>query len=621
MIRRYTLEELEQALGLTGGGTDGSANNNANDNPNTGGPSGSETGSDNSGAAWWHLLSPADKDAALGEILALPEVIALADTGDDDQQPNWRVVVAACARSGAPNAHEQCRDWAKQSSRYFKNANNNDSSFDTRFNSYARSSGGPGGITMGSLILIAHRAGWDSTGWRAAANHNAPPHNPPTGIPVVSLPITSIPTSAMTAAVALAEMNRRLFVAHLWGNEPVIGYEGPEGVRGVSRENLQLMLANRFVTIPGPPKKVSPLADWWLKNAQRREFDRVIYDPENTLAQPGERTFNLWTGFAITPQPGRWTKMGRHLLNIVCKGDQARFCYLIYWLAHAVQHPGTAPGSVIVLLSEAEGAGKSILGEWMVRILGNRHGIMLSDPEHLVGTFNDHLEGRSFICLNEPAFPGEHTGARKFKSMITETTWLLNGKYRKPYLVSNIAHIMLTTNADWAVPAGNKARRFAVFDVDEGRVGDHVYFKDLWDELDNGGLAALLHFLLHLDVSQCNLRAVPYTQALINQQLLSASSQTQWALDSVEHGAIIGVFGTRDRTQHPFNDTYQSSLLHEWYSAYTKARGMRPIGGTAFGRWLSDCGFRRTTPGGLAHWHIPDALTFFAAVKKQAGIL
>ena len=91
-----------------------------------------------------------------------------------------------------------------------------------------------------------------------------------------------------------------------------------------------------------------------------------------------------------------------------------------------------------------------------------RHGILLNTPEQLTRKFNDHLEIICFVGLNEPAFPGDHQQAGKLKSMITDSTWFIKGKYRGGRLVPNIAHIAMTTNREWAVPAGNKARRFLV---------------------------------------------------------------------------------------------------------------------------------------------------------------
>lgn len=80
---------------------------------------------------WFDRLSAEDKDACLATMLHIPAVIALADTPDDAPSPNWRTVLAACARSGAPNAKTLCRDWAATSGLY------DPGDFERRWVSYA----------------------------------------------------------------------------------------------------------------------------------------------------------------------------------------------------------------------------------------------------------------------------------------------------------------------------------------------------------------------------------------------------------------------------------------------------------------------------------------------------
>jgi hypothetical protein len=84
------------------------------------------------GDHWFDRLSPDDKNACLAAMLQVPTVIALADTPDASPSPNWRTVVAACVRSGAPDAYNLCRAWAQTSPRF--DADN----FDLRWNSYSR---------------------------------------------------------------------------------------------------------------------------------------------------------------------------------------------------------------------------------------------------------------------------------------------------------------------------------------------------------------------------------------------------------------------------------------------------------------------------------------------------
>lgn len=84
------------------------------------------------GDHWFDRLAPDDKNACLAAMLQLPAVLTLADTPDDAPSPNWRTVVAACVRSGAPDAYNLCRDWAQTSPRF------DPDDFDRRWSSYAR---------------------------------------------------------------------------------------------------------------------------------------------------------------------------------------------------------------------------------------------------------------------------------------------------------------------------------------------------------------------------------------------------------------------------------------------------------------------------------------------------
>lgn len=81
---------------------------------------------------WFDRLALDDKNACLAAMLQVPAVVALADLSDDAPSPNWRTVVAACARSGAPDAYGLCRTWAQTSSRF------DPDDFDSRWRSYAR---------------------------------------------------------------------------------------------------------------------------------------------------------------------------------------------------------------------------------------------------------------------------------------------------------------------------------------------------------------------------------------------------------------------------------------------------------------------------------------------------
>src|SRR5262249_35173960 len=154
-------------------------------------------------------------------------------------------------------------------------------------------------------------------------------------------------------------VNEQFFFAHDWGGEPFVGHVRRNGVRAITEQQFCSMLRNRYVETRQPGDggsgivKRTELGKFWLAHPQRREYDRVVYDPEGTRSNPEERVFNLWTGFVRAPQPSHWHLMARHIFEVVCKRDREVWRYFIRWLAHAAQHPGTAPGTVPVLRSEA----------------------------------------------------------------------------------------------------------------------------------------------------------------------------------------------------------------------------------------------------------------------------
>ena len=83
-------------------------------------------------------------------------------------------------------------------------------------------------------------------------------------------------------------------------------------------------------------------------------------------------------------------------------------------------------------------------------------------------------------------------------------------------------------------------RRFCVVDVSEVHMQDTAYFQALVAQMDNGGRAALLHHLLHLDIAGVNLRDFPKTSALYEMKLHSMTAIQRFWFDKLWVGALQG---------------------------------------------------------------------------------
>lgn len=278
----------------------------------------------------------------------------------------------------------------------------------------------------------------------------------------------------------------------------------------------------------------APLAGFnvWLKSESRREYEAVIFDPENT----DPRFFNMWRGLAVQPQPGSWPLFAQHLLDIVCGGNAEHLKWLIGWIAQMIQQPGRKPGTAVVLRGE-KGTGKTTVAKWISAIFGS-HAVTVDKREHLTRRFNSHLEGCVFLNAEEAFWAGDHDAEATLKNLITGDTMLLERKGVDAVTVANNLHLLVTSNARWTVPASPDERRFFVLDVTNDKKQDQEWFGKIANEFENGGLQAFLHDMLHFDYSEIDLRNPPRAPGLIEQIAIGLPPHVKWWHSALEQAAF-----------------------------------------------------------------------------------
>ena len=101
----------------------------------------------------------------------------------------------------------------------------------------------------------------------------------------------------------------------------------------------------------------------------------------------------------------------------------------------------------------------------------------------------------------------------------------------------------MASNEDWVVPASLDERRFAVFNVSNGRQGDRAYFGALHRELyEAGGAEAFVHDMLAMPLGDWHPRFdVPQTEGLRQQQIESAAPEVFWLWSLLEDGELPGL--------------------------------------------------------------------------------
>ena len=116
------------------------------------------------------------------------------------------------------------------------------------------------------------------------------------------------------------------------------------------------------------------------------------------------------------------------------------------------------------------------------------------------------------------------------KSIITEDADH-RGQVQNAVETPNYLHLMMASNEKWVVPAALEARRFLVLLAAATKGRNLAWFKAIREEMENGGYEAMLHDLLHRDLTAFNVRGVPDTDGLQQQKKLSLGTDRAWWLE------------------------------------------------------------------------------------------
>lgn len=317
-----------------------------------------------------------------------------------------------------------------------------------------------------------------------------------------------------------------------------------------------------------------PAGKWWLEQQERRQFRSLVFDPLKET--PGY--YNLWKGFACEAKSGDCSLFLEHVSQNICGGNPEYLQYLLGWMARAVQQPDTQ-GEVAVVMRGERGTGKGVFAKHFGRLFG-RHYLPLSNPKHLVGSFNAHLRDCVILFADEAFYAGDKQHESILKTLITEDTFTIEGKGVDAELASNFTHLLMASNNDWVVPSGPHERRFFFLDVVNDQRQNYAYFKKINEQMENGGSEALLHYLMNYDLRNYEVRKVPRTKGLDEQSQFSLAPHEQWWLNILLEGRVDA------KRDHWEPLVLKEDLLDSWVN-YTRRFNinfrMSPV---ALGRWL-----------------------------------
>lgn len=240
---------------------------------------------------------------------------------------------------------------------------------------------------------------------------------------------------------------------------------------------------------------------------------------------------NLFGGWPTVPKEGKCEDL-LDLLRYLCSNEidvDGVYYWILKWLAYPLQHRGAKMHTALVIHGP-QGTGKSRFFEAYGKIFGDHFRVL--GQEALEDKFNaDWAEKKLFILADEVlARQDMYHVKNRLKGFVTGDTIRVNPKNVAAHTEKNHMNIVFLSNERQPIAIENDDRRHVVIWVPP-KLTD-AYFEAVNEEINQGGIAALHHYLLNLDLGDFKpWTKPPLTRAKLDLQELGKSSEDRFISD------------------------------------------------------------------------------------------
>jgi len=325
--------------------------------------------------------------------------------------------------------------------------------------------------------------------------------------------------------------------------------------------------------------KETPAGTEWIGHPERRQKkDGIVCDP---TGKDHETYLNVFPGWGVAPERGTWTKMRKHIQDIICGGDQKLFEWLLDWMAYPFLNlDSKAPTGVAPVLVGLEGCGKGTFVQWLLKIYGPT-GAQVKRRDDLTGTHaSEFLADKSFVFADEALYAGNAELQNILKGLVTETSLTINPKHKTMYQMDKVINYILASNEEWVVDIQEENRRFCVIEVSGEKIKDFKYFKALEKEATSGGVEAMLWDLLQRNPDAHTIKDFPDTKGTRNQQKASCAATYFFAEIEDLEDHWLGSSATDEVIQIVHEEAFVSKkALYDVFAQYMKDQRKLEKGG------------------------------------------
>jgi hypothetical protein len=332
-------------------------------------------------------------------------------------------------------------------------------------------------------------------------------------------------------------------------------YAWVEGVkRAVCRQDGALLDQEQFnARLNRAVKRSGKVQAWNLfidnKSGRRKGYSSLTFRPGQGLEvrenMPGLSglCLNTWSppeSAAALPAAGSvgddavrpWLDLAAIVIPDARERD-----HVLNWMAYTAQHPGEKINHALVIGSTHQGVGKDTLIQPLLWLVGEEYSGNV-DPEDLVGQFNEVLERKKLIVVQEVHSFARKETMNRLKNLLAAPphTLVVKRKYMAPMSIPNIVSVIFFTNEpDALAPAKGERRLFITWNDNPAAPRD--LFDRVHSWLQQDGRAAVARWLLDRDVSAFDAKGrAPSTEAKETMRKETRNQLQEWIEDGISEG-------------------------------------------------------------------------------------
>ena len=268
------------------------------------------------------------------------------------------------------------------------------------------------------------------------------------------------------------------------------------------KSKLDLMMNYENLYYMESGEKV-PFIKKWLKDEKIRTYQEIDFRPKQIIP---DYIYNIFKSYEAENKINNniditKTKLWTHLYNI-CGCEQPVMDFVLKCLANIIQQPYRLT-KVCLLFKSKEGSGKDSFFNWFgQKIIGSKYYLNDSNIDLIFGKFNNSLENKVLVVINETEHNDTMKTMGKIKDAITKPTNKIEYKGVNVFEQQNNAFYIMLSNNNNPIPVSVSDRRICAIECNNEICNNGLYFDELHKELNSGSIdKAFYDYLNNLDIS------------------------------------------------------------------------------------------------------------------------